>query len=97
MKLSILMLALLILINNDYLDADKVLANKNIKTFHLWRFQLFKMQVAELKKKIFELNMKYGEDQKDEDEEKRRAIFEKHLLPHANGTSLLNEFYAGRY
>ena len=98
MKLSILMFALIILINsNEILHADKKRVIVDAMPFHIWRLDMLHKYMAQLRKKILDLKMSLEDWKNDKQEEIRRGIFEKFLLPHANGTSVLKDFYAGRY
>jgi hypothetical protein len=95
MKLTILMFTLLILINNDFFHSDKNLVSA--LPFNNWRFEILNKHMSQLKKKIQELKKSFEENSKNKDEEMRREIVEKFLLPRVNGTTLLKDFYAGRY
>ena len=95
MKLRILIFTLLILINNDFFDANKSMVTA--LPFHSWRFEMLNKHMSHLNKKIQELKKSFEDILKNKDEEMRREIFEKFLLPRANGTTLLKDFYAGRF
>jgi hypothetical protein len=68
-------------------------------------FEIFSNSISQLKKKIAILKKRIQEtnhnkivhENKNDDEEMKQKIFEKHLLPRANGTSVLKDFYPGRY
>ena len=91
MKSSILIIALLI--SCHFLAADKQLKSK---PFYSFRFEIFNKHIAQLKQKILDLRKRIQE-RMDAYTDTERNAFEKYLLPRANGTSLLKDFYAGRY
>ena len=73
----------------------------------LREFEIFSNSIAQLKKKITTLKTRIQEandtksahsrDKQNNDDEMKRKIFEKYLLSRANGTSVLKDFYPGRY
>ena len=91
MKTSLLIIALLI--SCHFLAADKQLKSK---PFYSLRFEIFNKHFAQLKQRILDLRKRIQE-KLDAKTELERNAFEKYILPRANGTSLLKDFYAGRY
>ncbi len=71
----------------------------------LREFEIFSNSIAQLKKKITTLKTRiqndtksaHSRDKQNNDDEMKRKIFQKYLLSRANGTSVLKDFYPGRY
>ncbi len=68
------------------------------------RHEIYGKNASQLIKKILDFfyndsskSLRVNNDDDDDDEKIAKKIIEKHLLPRANGTSLLKDFYPGRY
>jgi hypothetical protein len=97
MRFFILVLALLFC--NELITANNIMGPRSFLT--LRRHEIFCQITTQLIKKI--IDFFYNDSSKnlrvknDDDDNIKKKIFEKHLLPHENGTSLLKDFYPGRY
>ena len=65
------------------------------------RFDIYDVLLNKLKKRILVVVKDYeslhNDAKRKEADDAKRLIFEKYLQPSANGTSLLKDFYPGRY
>ena len=104
MRITILIYALFI--SYELLAAEEFFNSNSYKSggdISLRQFNVFNQHVSRLKQKVYDsrINTKKEEHtlaKKAATEEiERKKIIEKYLLPHANGTTLLKDFYAGRF
>ena len=99
--MKLFVLALTLLVCSESITANDTKSHRSFLTFR--RHEIYGKNASQLIKKI--LNFFYNDSSKslrvnnddDNDEKIAKKIIEKHLLSRANGTSLLKDFYPGRY
>lgn len=104
MRITILLLALFI--SFELLAAEEYFNSNSYKVSgdnSLRQFNVFNQHVSRLKQKVHESRKSTKKEEQTlakkaaKEEMERKKIIEKHLVPHANGTTLLKDFYAGRF